>query len=178
MKEETVQVANNIKPTEKKEKKKKETEVPTQGVVNPKGHIPVTTVMGNTTDEDLVFIWQDFSIPLNQKVEYIFKEIGEDNSAYEIPGNEMAYEYEDFIIYTYLDKKETERVKKIEILTENYSTRKGVSYGDYASALKKHYGNPVYQKSNEKHFGSKAKRVIFTYQNNLITELTYEFFPQ
>lgn len=164
--------------TEKKKKKKKPTEVPTQGVENPAGHIPVTTVMGDTDSEDLIFRWNDITISLNEKIDDVFERIGEDNSSLEISDTEMSYEYKNFIIYTYIDHQEIERVCKIEPLTEKYTTIKGVSCGDYASALKKHYGNSVEETSNTKQYGSSKKRLVFTYKNNLITQIYYEFLPE
>ena len=156
------------------------TEAPlhTQGVENPNGHIPVTTVKGSFKSSDLEFIYEDATIKLNDKIENIFEAIGEDNISAEISDTQMEYQYEDFTLCTYINEKDVEKLEKIIISNKSLSTPKGVKIGDYASQLRRVYGDPIERKNGAYYYGTATKQLIFGYENNLITQITYQYYPQ
>lgn len=183
-KEETIQVEVVTQPleteepteeTEKPTETEKTTQVPTQGVANPNGHIPVTTAMGSFGKGDTDFVYKKSTLKLNDKIENIFKKIGEDNISQEISKNRMEYSYEDFTLYTRIDKNNNETLERILIKKKNIPTTKGVEIGDYASALVRIYGNPTKQESGIKYYEKDGKQLIFKYENNLITAIIYQY---
>lgn len=149
--------------------------IPTQGVVNPNGHRPVTTAMGSFGVTDADFIYGDATIKLNDDIEKVFKAVGEDNIAQEITETQWKYSYNDFVLYTYIYKDNSEKLIKIEPLNKTLATSKGVKVGDYASALVRIYGNPTKQENGIKYYEKEKKQLIFKYENNLITEIVYEY---
>lgn len=161
--------------TETQEETETESELPTQGVLNPNGHIPVTTVTGAISADDLKFVYKDATIVLNSAIEDVFELIGEDNSSKLISDDITEYEYEGFIIYTYANDKGIEKVDKIVVTDEGYSTLKGVKTGDYASSLKKIYGNPIEQGNGIKSYAIGKEKLIFNYKDNIITQISYEY---
>lgn len=167
--------ASEVTETESTQPTEETTEVPTQGVANPKGHIPVTTVMGSFASADADFIYQDATIKPGDNIENIFKKIGEDNVSQEITETEWMYTYKDFVLYTYIDEENNEILIKVEPLNKNLPTSKGVKVGDYASGLVRIYGNPTKQENGTKYYEKDKKQLIFKYENNLITEIIYAY---
>ena len=181
--EETYSVTETFEATETEESTETEatksteetTAVPTQGVVNPYGHRPVTTAMGSFSPEDADFIYENSVIKPGDDIENVFEAIGEDNISQEVTETQWKYIYKDFVLYTDIDAQDNETLIKIEPLNKNHSTSKGVKIGDYASALVRIYGNPVKQENGVKTYEKDKKQLIFKYENNRITEITYGY---
>lgn len=164
------------KPTEATEETTEATEpIPTQGVLNPNGHVPVTTVMGSLSKSDLDFVYGKNTLKLNDNIENIFTAIGEDNVSQELSASKMEYIYPDFTLHTYIDQEDNEKLEKIIITKEAIATPKGVKIGDYASALVRIYGNPTKQEKNTKQYEKDGKQLIFKYADNHITEISYRY---
>ena len=159
--------------TEETETTEETQPIPTQGVVNPNGHIPVTTAMGSFSVEDLNFPCGSGTITLNSKIEEVFALAGEDNISKEISENQMEYVYKDFSLSTYINEKGIEKVEKILVKTNSTPTASGVKVGDYASSLVKIYGNPIKQETAIKYYGTETQQLIFKHSNNRITEICY-----
>ena len=185
VKEERVKLDNSkktnttTKATEETEEPTEATEttmpIPTQGVVNPNGHIPVTTALGSFSKTDVDFTYGKNTIKLNDSIENIFTAIGEDNVSQELSAKKMSYAYEDFTLYTYIDEKNNEKLEKIHITKDGISTSKGVKINDYASALVRIYGNATKQENGIKYYEKDSKQLIFKYKDNHITEIIYQY---
>ena len=167
------------KPTEKKEKKPKKTKPttmpPTQGKTRPNTRVAVTAPpKGSFSSSDLIFTFKKKQIKLNQKIESVFKLIGDDNAIAELSKKRMEYEYDDFILTTYIEDDE-ERIDKIEIIGEGASTSKGAKLGMFASRLKRLYGDANKLTETKYVFGSGDKTLTFTYEDNTVTEIVYKY---
>lgn len=168
------------KPTEKKEKKPKKptkptTMPPTQGKTRPNTHVAVTQApKGSFSSSDLVFTYKKNQIKLNQKIESVFKLIGDDNSIGVLSKKRTEYEYDDFILTTYKED-DVERIDTIEIIGEGVSTSKDAKIGMYASKLKRLYGDPRKLTETEYVYGSGSRTLTFSYENNIVTDITYKY---
>ena len=168
------------KPTEKKEKKPKKptkptTMPPTQGKTRPNTHVAVTQApKGSFSSSDLVFTYKKNQIKLNQKIESVFKLIGDDNSIGVLSKKRTEYEYDDFILTTYKED-DVERIDTIEIIGEGVSTSKDAKIGMYASKLKRLYGDPRKLTETEYVYGSGSRTRTFSYENNIVTDITYKY---
>lgn len=147
---------------------------PTQGVTKPGRTIVVTTVKGSFSPEDLDFIYGSEVIKLNDKVEEVFKKLGDDS--YEKPEKKTnKYDFEDFVLNTYVEDG-IERVDKITISKGSYSTAKGAQIGMYASRLRRIYGDESKLTDTYYFFGSGTKKLIFTYEDNFVTGIIYKLY--
>lgn len=168
------------KPTEKKEKKPKKstkptTMPPTQGKTRPNTHVAVTQApKGSFSSSDLVFTYKKNQIKLNQKIESVFKLIGDDNSIGVLSKKRTEYEYDDFILTTYKED-DVERIDTIEIIGEGVSASKDAKIGMYASRLKRLYGDPRKLTETEYVYGSGSRTLTFSYENNIVTDITYKY---
>lgn len=168
------------KPTEKKEKKPKKptkptTMPPTQGKTRPNTHVAVTQApKGSFSSSDLVFTYKKNQIKLNQKIESVFKLIGDDNSIGVLSKKRTEYEYDDFILTTYKED-DVERIDTIEIIGEGVSASKDAKIGMYASKLKRLYGDPRKLTETEYVYGSGSRTLTFSYENNIVTDITYKY---
>lgn len=168
------------KPTEKKEKKPKRhtkptTMPPTQGKTRPNTHVAVTQApKGSFSSSDLVFTYKKNQIKLNQKIESVFKLIGDDNSIGVLSKKRTEYEYDDFILTTYKED-DVERIDTIEIIGEGVSASKDAKIGMYASKLKRLYGDPRKLTETEYVYGSGSRTLTFSYENNIVTDITYKY---
>ncbi|MCH5299020.1 MAG: hypothetical protein J1E96_04580 [Ruminococcus sp.] len=145
---------------------------PTQGVTKPGRTIVVTTVKGSLTSTDLDFIYGSETIKLNEKVEDVFKKLGDDS--YEKPSKKTnSYEFDDFTLYSYVEEG-VERVDKIVVSDNDYSTAKGAKIGMYASRLRREYGDANKMTDSQYVFGSGTKSLIFTYEDNIVTGIIYK----
>lgn len=166
------------KATEKVEETKKTepttpvTMPPTQGVTKPGRHIVVTTVKGSFSPTDLDFIYGSTTISLNEKVEDVFAKLGDDS--YETPTKKTnKYDFDDFMLSSYVEDG-VERVDRIAVTAESYSTAKGAKIGMYASQLRRIYGDPSLTTDTKYVFGSGTKTLIFTYEGNTVTGIVYK----
>lgn len=168
------------KPTEKKEKKPKKptkptTMPPTQGKTRPNTHVAVTQApKGSFSSSDLVFTYKKNQIKLNQKIESVFKLIGDDNSIGVLSKKRTEYEYDDFILTTYKED-DVERIDTIEIIGEGVSASKDAKIGMYASRLKRLYGDPRKLTETEYVYGSGSRTLTFAYKDNIVTDITYKY---
>ncbi len=168
------------KPTEKKEKKSKKptkptTMPPTQGKTRPNTHVAVTQApKGSFSSSDLVFTYKKNQIKLNQKIESVFKLIGDDNSIGVLSKKRTEYEYDDFILTTYKED-DVERIDTIEIIVEGVSASKDAKIGMYASRLKRLYGDPRKLTETEYVYGSGSRTLTFAYKDNIVTDITYKY---
>lgn len=168
------------KPTEKKEKKSKKTtkpttSPPTQGKTRPNTHIAVTRPpKGSFSASDFIFTYKKKQIKLNQKIDAVFKLIGDDNSVGELSKKRTEYEYDDFILTTYKEDDE-ERIDLIEIIGDGTSTSKGAKIGMFATRLKRLYGDPNKLTETKYVYGSGDKTLTFEYENNIVTYITYKY---
>ena len=182
VREETIDKVDvsKIKPTKPKATEKTEetestaptTMPPTQGVTKPGRHIVVTTVKGSLASTDLDFIYGSEVIKLNDKVEDVFTKLGDDS--YETPTKKTnTYDFDDFMLSSYVEDG-VERVDKITVTDESYSTAKGAKIGMYASQLRRIYGDANKTTSTQYIFGSGTKTLIFTYEGNTVTGIVYK----
>lgn len=167
------------KPTEKKEKKPKKTKPttmpPTQGKTRPNTRVAVTAPpKGSFSSSDFIFTFKKKEIKLNQKIESVFKLIGDDNSIGELSKKRTEYEYDDFILTTYKEDDE-ERIDLIEIIGDGASTSKGAKIGMFATRLKRLYGDPNKLTETKYVYGSGDKTLTFAYENNIVTDITYKY---
>ncbi len=165
--------------SEKKKKKVKKTEPttfpPTQGVVKPNRHINIVyPPKGSFSASDLVFKYKGKTINLNDTIESVIKKFGEDYALGEDSDTEFEYEYDGFTVGTY-KKGEVEKVVYINVFEDNVATAKGVKIGMYASRLKRYYGDAKKFTDTEYVYGSGSKTLTFNYENNIITEYTYNY---
>lgn len=171
-------ITKRTDPTSKKPKRKKETtqpiDVPTQGVTKRGMRVVVTTVKGSFSSSDLDFIYGSSIISLNEKISDVFESIGEDNFVTPLSKNKTEYDYDDFIITTYMSE-DIERVEQITVMDDSISTAKGAKIGMYATQLRRVYGDPIKSKGNVVTYGSGNKTLEFTSEDNIVTGFTYKY---
>lgn len=144
---------------------------PTQGVTKAGRQIVVTTVVGSLTSTDLDFVYGSATIKLNERVEEVFTSLGRND--YEAPEKKKnVYDFEEFIMNSYVEDG-IERIDKITVTDENYSTAKGAKIGMYASQLRRIYGDADKVTTTEYIFGSSTKTLTFTYEDNIVTGISY-----
>lgn len=165
-----------------KKKKKKETQpetepsnLPTQGAVKPGRHIQVTTVKGSLSEKDFYFIYGSSTIMLNDTLEKLYEEVGEEDTIKVLNKKKTQYEYPDFVVTTYKDENQQERIEEIVVTEESWATAKGATVGYYGTALRRIYGDPV---SNEKGivtYTMGSNNLIFSVENNLVTGISFKY---
>ncbi len=178
VKTETIKKTKAVKKKSHKPKATEATETtvpttmpPTQGATKAGRNIVVTTVKGSFSSSDLDFIYGSETIRLNEKVEDVFTKLGDDS--YEEPDKKRnIYDFDDFELCSYVEDG-VERVDKITVIDENYSTAKGAKIGMYASRLRRIYGDADKFTKTEYVFGGGTKTLTFTYENNIVTGIAY-----
>ena len=173
----TVKVSTDPTDPKKPKKKKKnqeETEpLPTQGVVQPGRHIVVTTVCGSVNSNDMDFIYIDRVVKLNESMESVFEKLGEDNISTELPKGKMEYDYSNFVLTSYVDENDVERLERIDVLSEDVGTVKGAKIGSYGTEMRRYYGEANVYKSDSITYTKGNNSLIFTVEDNLVTKITY-----
>lgn len=173
-------VTKKTKPTEPREKateKPPQTTkpVPTQGKTKPHTRVAVTFPKGSFGSADLVFKKGSVTIKLNEKIKDVLKRFKSEPEETELSSERSQYEYDDFIITTYIDENDNERVCRIEVTENTIETAKGIRIGEYASRLRKVYGEPMERTKTAYYYGNDEKQLIFVYSGNKIEGIHYKY---
>ncbi|MBQ5398042.1 MAG: hypothetical protein IIU14_01245 [Ruminococcus sp.] len=177
--ETTKKKTKETKPTEptekptKKSAKKPTKAVPTQGKTKPNTHVVVTYPKGVFHSSDLIFRKGSISLELGEDWEDALKDLKKQGDVNEISGKRTEHEYSNFTVTTYKDEDD-EYIEKIEITDDTLATPRGVRIGDFASRLRKIYGDPIKRTKTAYVYGNEDESLVFTYENNMIDSIYYK----
>lgn len=177
--EDTVKVIKIRAETDPPAKKnnKEETEPLTQGVVQPGRHIQVTTVRGSISIKDMEFVYKSATVKLNDPMIKVFENLGTDYGYTDLGNGKMEYEYEHFILTSYSDEDDVQRLEQLVLTDSKVCTNKGAKIGNYGTAMRRIYGDEDISENGVMTYNYQDTSLSFSVEDNIITAITYKYYP-